>query len=62
MRNEHVGSKYEFACYSYFKEFAVQHKEHAAVVLLDDKINVPVREPNHAVSTNVRILTKRVNL
>ena len=62
MHSEHVDSKCAFVYCSYFKEFAVKHKEHAAVVLLDDKTNVSARESNHAVLTNVRSLMKRVNL
>ena len=45
MRNEHVGSKYEFVCYSYFNEFAVQQTEHAAVVLLDDRSMFQLENP-----------------
>ena len=40
--------------YTYFKEFAIKYKEHAAIGFLVDKNNVPAGEPNHAVSTNVR--------
>ena len=54
MPSEHVDSKYAIVYYSYFKEFAIKYKKHVAVAFLDDRVNVPVGEPNHAVSTNVR--------
>ena len=54
MRSEHTDSKYLFVYYLYLKECAVKYKEHAAFSFLDDKANIPVGEPNHAVPTNVR--------
>ena len=58
MRSERVYSKYAFVYYSYFKEFAIKYKEHAAAVFLDNKANVPVGELSHAVATNVRLHNK----
>ena len=54
MYHKHADSKYAFVYYSYLKDFAVKYKEHAAFTFLYGKANIPVGEPEHAVSTNVR--------
>lgn len=51
MRSEHLDSKYAFIYYLYFKEFSIKYREHVAVALLDDTVNVPVVEPNHTILT-----------
>ena len=54
MRSDHVDSKYAFVYYSFLKEFAVKYRDNAFMACLDDKANIPVGEPDHAISTNVR--------
>ena len=40
--------------YTYLKVFAVKFKENAILTFLNNKAMVPVGEPLHAVSTNIR--------
>ena len=54
MRSDHVDSKYACVYFAYLKEFAVKYQENAMIGFLDDKATIPVGEPKHAVSTNVR--------
>ena len=54
MRSEHPDSKYAYVYYTYLKELAVKYRENTMLVFLDDKATIPVGEPKHAISTNVR--------
>ena len=46
--------QYTLVYYSYFKQFSIKCKEHAAIASLVHKVNAPVGEPNRTVPTNVR--------
>ena len=55
MRSEHHDSKYTFLYYIYLKEFVVNFIENAILTFHNDKATIPVGEPLHAISTNVKM-------
>ena len=50
----HEDSKYVFHQQRYLREFAVKFRDHWSLISADDKAVIPVGEPGHAVSTDVR--------
>ena len=51
---KHIDSKYVMVLLKYVKSFAVRFSEHIIFVSRDDKIIVPVGEPQAPVSNSVR--------
>ena len=54
VRRKHIDSQHTLVYYSYFKQFFIKFKEHAAIASLVHKVNAPVGEPNRTVETNVQ--------
>ena len=62
MPSEHADSKCTYVYYKYLKEFVVKFRENAILTFFDDKATVPVGEPLHAVSTNLRTHNRSIGV
>ena len=54
MRSYHPDSKYGFTIFLYLKELAVKFRDNVIMVCADNKVVIPVGEPDHAALSGVR--------